>query len=200
MSTSNTFGWVIGVVVVVIAGLVFWWGSSTGFTFRYSPEAQTVATSTDSSKDESARVVVETRSSSTVAQIVASVSNANTFNAYMAQTGIAAQITGKGPYTVFVATDGAFNRLSPGTLAAMTSADLKRMMQYHVVVGRTLDIDAVSSGNIQALSKDMLNFDLRLSDGMVLVNSAKIITQYKAKNGIVYVLNTVLLPPQKAQQ
>lgn len=198
MSNNNTSAWIVGAGIVVLVGLALWWWSTSGFSFNYS--FQPAATSTEATaQDENAPVAVETRSSSTVAQIVAGISNANTFNAYMAQTGVAAQITGKGPYTVFVSTDGAFNRLSSGTLAAMSAADLKRMMQYHVVVGRMLDIDAVSSGNIQALSKDMLNFDVRISDGLVLVNSAKIITQYKAKNGIVYVLNTVLLPPQKAQ-
>lgn len=202
MSKNNTFGWGAVLVLIVLAGLLLWWWSTTGFSLSYSFEPQSAATSTAPTSETatSSRVAVESRSALTVAQVVAGISGSGKFNAYLAQTGVAAQITGKGPYTVFVPTDGAWNRLPQGTLSAMTAADLKRMVQYHVVVGRTLDIDAVSSGTIQALSKDALNFSVRLSDMNVIVNSSQVITQYKAKNGIVYVINTVLIPPQKATQ
>jgi uncharacterized surface protein with fasciclin (FAS1) repeats len=82
------------------------------------------------------------------------------FNQLLSQTGVINSISGKGPYTVFVASDGAFSRLPPGTINNMSATQLKRTMQYHVVSGKALDVDAIESGQIQALSRDMINFQV----------------------------------------
>ena len=59
-----------------------------------------------------------------------------------------------------------------------------------------LDTDAVSSGNYQALSKDTLNFYVDLDNGTSYVNSGKVIKQYKASNGVIYTISSVLFPPK----
>ena len=161
------------------------------------PEAAPAATVTTTGSAETSgagQVQIET-STQNVGAVVAGIANGGTFASYLSRTGVGATLVGRGPYTVFVATDGAFSRLAPGTIAHMSAAELKRMVQYHIVAGKKLDVDAVNSGQVQALSKDTLNFNVDTKNGAVYVNSGYVLHAYKATNGIVYVINSVLLPP-----
>jgi len=168
---------------------------SQGSTAATEEETITPVATTTSEVSGASQVRVQT-STGTVAAVVANVSNGETFASYLASTGVGATLTGKGPYTVFVSTDGAFSRLAPGTISSMTAAQKKRMVQYHVVAGKLLDVDAINNGQIQALSRDTLNFNV---DGnKVYVNSGYVLQAYKASNGMVYVINAVLLPPTSA--
>jgi uncharacterized surface protein with fasciclin (FAS1) repeats len=112
-------------------------------------------------------------------------------------TGVGATLGAKGPYTVFVSTDAGFSLLPAGTVSRMTAAEKKRFVQYSIVSGRALDINAVNSGSVKTLSGDTLNFHVG-STGLVQVNSSYALGAYKTSNGIVYVLNQPLLPPQKS--
>jgi uncharacterized surface protein with fasciclin (FAS1) repeats len=134
------------------------------------------------------------QSSGTVASAVANAEYGTRFNQLLAQSGVLSAISGKGPYTVFVPSDGAFGRLAQGTINNMSAAELKRTMQYHIVAGKSLDVDALNNSQIQALSRDTLNF--RVDKGVVYVNSGQVLKSYKTKNGMVYVINAVLLPPK----
>jgi uncharacterized surface protein with fasciclin (FAS1) repeats len=139
-------------------------------------------------------------SSETVAAIVAGVSNGGTFNSLLSQTGLLSSIKGKGPYTVFVATNGAFDRVVPGTISSMTAAQLKRLVEYHIVSGKSLEVSANFSGEVTALSGDILNFQVNTTTHAVYVDSGYVLEAYKASNGMVYVINTVLLPPIKSTE
>lgn len=136
--------------------------------------------------------------SKTVAQVIAGIEAGSRFSQLLSSTGVGSSITGKGPYTVFVSTDGAFGRLVPGTVNNLSAAEQKRLIQYHVVSGKKLDVDAVTSSQIQALSKDTLNFQVDANKN-VYVNSGKVLETYRASNGIVYVINSVLIPPKPLQ-
>jgi hypothetical protein len=119
---------VFGVVVAIIAILFGWWVyvSMGGMM----PDAST-----------SSPTGTANTSSNTVASLVANAMYGGRFNQLLAQSGVLSAISGKGPYTVFVPTDGAFSRLVPGTINSMSAAELKRTMQYHIVSGKSLDID-----------------------------------------------------------
>jgi uncharacterized surface protein with fasciclin (FAS1) repeats len=190
---NSTTKWIIGAAVILVLALGLWW-----FASRQSaaPQQPVTTTTTDSETSGPGQVTVNTTTSD-VATVIASVSNGATFASYLSSTGVGATLSGKGPYTVFVSTDGAFSRLAPGTISAMTAAERKRMVQYHVVVGKRLDVDAVNSGQVQALSKDTLNFQVDTAKGAVYVNSGYVLKAYKATNGIVYVINSVLIPPKQ---
>ena len=84
-------------------------------------------------------------------------------------------MTGKGPYTVFVPTDGAFANLTDA-ISTMTAAEKKRLVQYAVVSGKRLDLDAVSSGTHIALSKDTLNFQVHPQTKLAYVNNGYALT------------------------
>jgi len=189
MKKTNVAVWVLAIVVIILIVLGIWFGVRS----KNQGTAEQTATTTPTA----AAVVVQDRKSSTVAAIVESLSNGTAFSSYFISTGVAATITGKGPYTVFVPTNTAFSLLKPGTISNLSAADKKRLVQYHVVVGRALDVDAVSNGTIQALSKDMLNFMASPVTGEARVNNSYVINEYRASNGIVFIINAVLLPPAK---
>lgn len=194
---NNTWGWVAGIVAVLVVVGIWWYVSATpgGQSGTTASSTQETASSTQGTNVTS--VTVQTRSGS-VAAIVASLSEGSTFNSYLTSTGVASSLTGKGPYTVFVPDNQAFALLPTGTISNLSAAQKKRLVQYHVVSGKALDIDAVSSGTYTALSKDSLNFSVNLTYKQAFVGSGYAITEYKATNGIVYVISAVLIPPQLA--
>lgn len=140
-------------------------------------------------------IVAENRQATTVTSIAEGLPDATQFASLLESTGVDKLIASGQPYTVFVPTDRALQQLPQGTLSTMTAAQLKRLVEYHVVVGRAIDVDAVNSGTIAALSKDELNFQLEPGDQSARINNSIVLEAYKGKNGIVYLINSVLLPP-----
>ncbi len=193
MDDQNVFKWGVGIVAVLLVILGIWW-----FT-QVNPAATTGGLATTTAQTATAGSPVatasEVRTSATVNGVISSLSNAGKFAALYSSTGVSASMTGKGPYTVFVPTDAAFANLTDA-ISTMTAAEKKRLVQYAVVSGKMLDLDAVNSGNYTALSKDPLNFQVNPQTKLAYVNSGYAIKQYKASNGIVYVISAVLVPPQ----
>jgi transforming growth factor-beta-induced protein len=156
------------------------------------------ASSTAALQSATTPVVAENRSTSTVMGIIASLSGESRFAGLLANTGVSSLVMGKGPYTVFVPTDASFGQLPAGTINNLDAAQLKRLVEYHIVSGKAIDVNAQVAGTVPALSKDLLNFSKNTGDASARVNSSVVIHAYKASNGIVYVIGTVLLPPLAA--
>lgn len=182
--------WLGGLALLIIAVLGLWWFSASRTTGILGVDNASTSTS-----GSNAGVSKVDRSSSDVVSIAQSISGASVFGGWLNSSGVAAQITGKGPYTIFVPTDAAVAKLKAGTFTSLSAAGKKRFVQYHIVKGRAIDVDAQVSGTIAALSGDDLNFDN--TNNIAMVNSGIITAQYKGSNGIVYVINTVLVPPEK---
>jgi len=195
MEKSSGF-WVGIIVVLLLLILGFWWFSvnqyagfpDLGGAWRSNNESATTPATQG--------VQVTNRSSSSVVSIAGNLEGASTFAAWLNSSGVAAQITGKGPYTIFVPTNGSIGQLPAGTFTNLSAAEQKRFVQYHVVSGRAIDVDAQIAGSISALSKDPLNFSYG-TDKIPMVNSSIIIAAYKGSNGIVYLIDNPLIPPKK---
>lgn len=195
---SNTArGWMWGVIAVLIVlfGIWWWYSAHSMNTMQPVGYGAPVASSTTALQSPSAPVVAENRSSSTVAGIVASLSGESRFAGYLSSTGVSSLVAGKGPYTIFVPTDASFGQLPPGTIINLSAAQLKRLVEYHIISGKAIDVNAQVAGTVPALSKDMLNFSVLPNDKSARVNSSVVMHAYKASNGVVYVIGTVLLPP-----
>lgn len=198
--------WVGVVSLIVIAALGLWWlaanrplGMFALFGSATSGTEQASSTNAAPTKNGAAPVKRETsRKNQDVATIVRGLATGSTFNAYFRSTGVAATINPKSTtkYTIFVPTNGAFAQLPPGTVSSMSAAEKKRLIQYHVVSGRAIDPDQMTAGQIEALSRDVLNFSYGI-DKIPMVNSAIVVTQYEGTNGVVIVIDNVLLPPKK---
>lgn len=197
MNGRNTTGWVVGIIVVllIIGGLWWWAASPSGQNGNMASSTDMTASSTPTGTTPSnSSPSLVNKSSQSVAAIVAGLSGASQYASAWSNTGVGSTITGKGPYTVFVSEDAGYNKLPAGTVTNMTAAQKKRMIQYSVVLGKALDIDAQDTGSIKTLSGDELNFSVGAL-GVVQVNSSYALQEYKGSNGIVYVISQPLLPP-----
>jgi uncharacterized surface protein with fasciclin (FAS1) repeats len=111
---------------------------------------------------------------------------------------LVATLKGPGPFTVFAPTDEAFAKLPPGTLDHLlkpeNKAMLRRILTYHVVPGKVLAADVVKVSSAKAVSGDTPRIEV--SGGTVMVDKARVVkTDIAASNGVIHVIDTVLLPP-----
>ncbi len=105
-------------------------------------------------------------------------------------------LQGEGPFTVFAPTDAAFAALPEGTVASLLedpSGALTDILLYHVVQARALSTDLSNGQTITTmLGKDVT---VTISEGKVYLNGAEvIIANLEADNGVVHVIDAVLLP------
>jgi uncharacterized surface protein with fasciclin (FAS1) repeats len=112
--------------------------------------------------------------------------------------GLVETLKGPGPYTVFAPTDDAFAKLPAGTVEALLKdqAKLKSVLLYHVVPGRVVAADVVKMPSATSAQGAALRID---ATSGVKINSATV-TQpdVMASNGVIHVIDTVLLPPEAA--
>jgi uncharacterized surface protein with fasciclin (FAS1) repeats len=203
---TNKDVWIGVIALAIIAGVGTLWLvesyriSSMVVSTTTVPVAVTTATTTDATTTPAVQIPKPVnRASQSVVTIAEHITGATEFASLMATSGVAALIKGPGPFTIFVPTNGAFSQLPRGTISKLSPAAAKRLVEYHVVSGRAIDPSAEVSGSIQTLSGDMLNFSLG-TDNIALVNSAILISAYTADNGIVYLIDNVLIPPSPTQQ
>jgi transforming growth factor-beta-induced protein len=109
-------------------------------------------------------------------------------------------LKGEGPFTVFAPTDDAFAALPEGTLETLLMPDNKQQLTdillYHVVPGQVMAEDVVGLNTATTvLGKDA---DIRVENGKVFLNEnvEVIITDIETSNGVIHVIDAVLLPPQ----
>lgn len=103
-------------------------------------------------------------------------------------------LTGSGPYTVFAPTDEAFAKLPEGTLESLIDniPKLKRIVSYHVAFGDVRAEDLMEIGEAETFEGSVLAIDS--SDG-IKVNDAKVLqTDILTDNGVIHVIDTVLIP------
>ncbi len=105
-----------------------------------------------------------------------------------------------GPFTVFAPTNAAFEKLPPGTVEGLMKPDqkaaLQNILEYHVAVG-TYRENMFRDGQTINMA-NLKNVTVQVKDGKVTINnSAHIVAAVPASNGIVYVVDAVLLPPDK---
>ncbi len=111
--------------------------------------------------------------------------------------GLVETLQGDGPFTVFAPTDEAFAALPEGTLESLLEDPeaLAAILTYHVVAGEVLAADVV--GLDSATTVEGSDIAIEVVDGGVVLNgSANVVaTDVKASNGVVHVIDAVILPP-----
>lgn len=114
--------------------------------------------------------------------------------------GLVGTLKGAGPFTVFAPTDDAFAKLPAGTLDTLlkpeNQAKLKRILTYHVVPGRVMAADVVKLHSAKAVSGDTIA--IATHGGGVTVDNARVVkTDIAATNGVIHVIDTVIIPAEK---
>ena len=104
-------------------------------------------------------------------------------------------LSGDGPFTVFAPTDDAFGKLPEGTLDALLAdiPALKDILLYHVVSGNVMAADVVGLDSAETLQGSA--FSISGMGGKVMVDESEvIITDIVGSNGVIHVVDTVLIP------
>ena len=142
------------------------------------------------------RPASETRAEGTIVQTAVASGQFTTLVSLVKAAGLAPALSGTTKLTVFAPTDAAFKKVPASTLAKLKSnkALLKRVLLYHVVKGRVTAAQVVKLRSAKTLAGPAVRF--RVSGGSVYVDSARVVKpDVMASNGVIHVINAVLIPP-----
>jgi uncharacterized surface protein with fasciclin (FAS1) repeats len=131
--------------------------------------------------------------------IVAVASGSEQFKTLVAAVkaaGLVEVLQGEGPFTVFAPTDEAFGKLPAGTVEGLLKPEnrekLVAILKYHVVPGKVMAAD-VKPGKVKTAQGQSIT--VKASDGIVRVDDARVIkTDVMADNGVIHVIDSVILP------
>jgi len=120
-----------------------------------------------------------------------------TLAAALQAAGLVDTLKGKGPFTVFAPTDEAFAKLPAGTVEDLLKPENKEklvsILTYHVVAGRDLTSEVTKITSAKTVNGQPLA--IRVNGGTVMVDNAKVIkTDILCSNGVIHVIDSVLLP------
>lgn len=106
-------------------------------------------------------------------------------------------LSNAGPFTVFAPTNNAFAKLPAGTVENLLKPEskeaLQNILQYHVAVA-VFKAEDLRDGQVLGMVNGD-NATITVKDGKVQINGANIVASVPASNGIVHVIDAVLLPP-----
>jgi transforming growth factor-beta-induced protein len=136
--------------------------------------------------------------SNTIVDIAAGNPDFSTLVAAVLAADLAEALSGEGPFTVFAPTNEAFAKLPAGTLESLLLPENKQaltdILLYHVVSGSVLAADVVNLTEAETLLGK--NVNIKVDMGNVMINEANVIaTDFIADNGVIHVIDSVILPP-----
>ena len=150
------------------------------------------------------RMMVSTIAAPADKDIVDTAVGAGSFNTLVAAVkaaGLVDTLKGDGPFTVLAPTDDAFKKLPAGTVETLLKPEnlkkLQAILTYHVVPGSVMASDVVKLNSAKTVQGDAVS--IKVENGAVMINGAKVVkTDIKCKNGVIHVIDSVILPPEKA--
>ena len=136
----------------------------------------------------------------TIVEVAAGADDFKTLVAAVKAADLVETLSGKGPFTVFAPTDDAFKQLPAKTLKSLlrpkSKGKLTAVLTYHVVPGRVTAREAFGLENASTVNGQRL--DIRRQDGRLVVGGATIVaTDINCTNGVIHVIDRVLLPEPK---
>jgi uncharacterized surface protein with fasciclin (FAS1) repeats len=131
-----------------------------------------------------------------IVAVASSAGNFNTLVAAVKAAGLVETLQGAGPFTVFAPTDEAFAKLPKGTVEDLLKPENKEklvaILTYHVVPGKVMAAD-VKTMKVKTVNGRELS--VKVADGKVSVDNAKVVkADVMAKNGVIHVIDHVVLP------
>jgi uncharacterized surface protein with fasciclin (FAS1) repeats len=161
------------------------------------------ATAGASANHPSADMTPQNRSAKakTIVGVAAANSDFSTLVTALKQAGLVGALKGKGPFTVFAPTNEAFAKIPADQLDALLAdkAKLTSVLTYHVLKGRVPSSALKPTQTVPTLEGGEIT--INVADGKATItdgqgNVSNIVkTDIKAKNGVIHVIDTVLLPP-----
>lgn len=107
--------------------------------------------------------------------------------------GLVETLSSKGPFTVFAPNDDAFAKLPPGTVQTLVqnTPQLARILKFHVVLGKLMAADIAKLNSLTSVEGSEIKIDT--SNGFEVKNATVIAPDIEADNGVIHVIDTVLL-------
>ncbi len=137
-----------------------------------------------------------------IVELAQSTPSLSTLASAIDAAGLTSTLSGTGPFTVFAPTNDAFNALPAGVLDSLISHpdQLADILKYHVVSG-SVTSSSLSSGPVSTLLSGE-SIDVVVSGGTVTLNGSSDVTMpdVMASNGVVHLIDEVLLPPTEEKQ
>src|SRR6185436_1892989 len=157
---------------------------------------ETAATTTAGGQE----AVQDDESQKDVVKVAVGSKDHTTLVAALKQAELVTSLSNAGPFTVFAPTNAAFDKLPAGVLDGLMKddkkADLQNILQYHVAVA-VYKAENLKDGQVIGQANGD-NITINVKDGKVMVNgTANIVASVPASNGIIHVIDAVLLPPAK---
>ena len=138
-----------------------------------------------------------------IVDVAAGNPNFSTLVAAVKAAGLVDTLKSEGPFTVFAPTNDAFAKLPEGTIDTLLKPENKdqlvKILTYHVVPGRVPASQVVTLNGQDVKTVEGSTARVQVSGGKVMVGDANVIqTDVEASNGIIHVIDSVLLPPAAA--
>lgn len=140
-------------------------------------------------------VTTTSRPDQTIAEVLAARPDLSATATAVATAGLAEALAEPGPFTFFAPTNAAFERVDPAELDALLNDNVRlaRTMQYHVVADRVTVNDLARLGAALSTLGQSMTVTVA-ADGRLLVNGAPVLESIETANGIVHVLDGILIP------
>lgn len=172
------------------------------FIFSCNSDKKTSAetTTTNATVTGGQEAVKDDESAKDVVKVAVGSKDHTTLVAALKQAELVTALSNAGPFTVFAPTNAAFDKLPAGTVDGLMKddkkEDLQNILQYHVTTS-ALKADFFTDGmTLGMVNGDNITFSVK--EGKVLINgSATIVASIPASNGMIHVIDGVLLPPAK---
>ena len=135
-----------------------------------------------------------------IVQIASSNKEFSTLVTALKEADLVKTLEGAGPYTVFAPTNAAFERLPKAELEALlkNKPELRRVLLYHVVSGKVTAAEVAKMNGKNVKSVEGAELKISVMGTTVEVDRAKVAkTDILASNGVIHVIDSVLMPPKK---
>ena len=120
-----------------------------------------------------------------------------TLVAAVTAANLVATLKGAGPFTVFAPSDEAFAKLPAGTVESLL-ADIPKLtaiLTYHVMAGKVMAADVMTMDGQSAATVNGASLKISTTDGVKLTGDTQVIaTDIECTNGVIHVIDSVLLP------
>lgn len=127
-----------------------------------------------------------------IVDVAVKAGNFTTLAAALKAAGLVETLKGDGPFTVFAPTDEAFAKLPAGTVENLLKPENKEklvaILTYHVVPGKVMAGDLLSTTSAKTVNGQKAMIGLRVGDANVIK------ADIKASNGVIHVIDSVMLP------
>lgn len=191
-------------IVAVIAVLVLIGGGIGIYAMSQDDEAETLTSQTEqkSESKDSASMTQESEPTSNIVELAVATQDLSTLVTAVTKAELVETLSGNGPFTVFAPTNTAFEALPEGTLANLllpeNKATLQAVLTYHVVAGKVMSSDLSNGQVVKTVQGN--NLTVEIENGKVMLvdatgAKAEVVTaDIEATNGVVHVINSVVLP------